>query len=456
MHLVLIMVEDSFFEYLSRTGKIRAIIGNGFDLFCGLHTTYSDYYCKFWKKYLSIQKAMDNYVYDNKEIDFSNEIIGSCNIWDVFFAMHSFKSPEKCMEKWCDIEKLILESLLSESEAINRNRTLLEPSNIYLYPNDEKRHFSKKDQHVSLKIRWPELKKIFPDKTKARSFFEKIMIIFIQNRMKQKGISSLNYYEFLLDELGDFEKTFGDFVNEQTINNNIYKSKVYSLLQLLCPVDYHETDETWNKLHIDSFNYTRFASEPSGRDITLNHINGSYENPIFGVDSCFEPSDHRFVFTKTSRRMESKMIYSNYTSDAPFENIVVFGHSLYEADYSYFFPILDKMKMLDSDAKGVIVFAYHIYDKRRTRTIKSELRKNVAQMLYIYAKDNKVPNPKRFIDSISTQKRILFYEVSDDIIKRHEAFDNPFEDEWKRMLKNMKEELKRENFSINRDNWRFE
>lgn len=36
----------------------------------------------------------------------------------------------------------------------------------------------------------------------------------------------------------------------------------------------------------------------------------------------------------------------------PFENVVVFGPSLAAPDYSYFFPILDKLHVMDADAPG--------------------------------------------------------------------------------------------------------
>ena len=48
-------------EFINSLKNVKVVIGNGFDLHCGLHTTYSDYYCKNYKKYLYIQDLYKKY-----------------------------------------------------------------------------------------------------------------------------------------------------------------------------------------------------------------------------------------------------------------------------------------------------------------------------------------------------------------------------------------------------------
>ena len=273
------MVEYNFLEFLNRTGKIRVVIGNGFDLYCGLHTTYSNYYCKYWKKYKTIQSAIGNSITNNIPIEFSDETLKTCNIWDVFFAMHSSEDPEKCQHKWCEVEKLILKSLLTVSEEAKETEVSLggtkeiddsssSGGSIYRFIVGQQRTKVDKlieDEHVKVKIRWPELKRYISGKLATNTGYEKVMVEFVQYRMKQKSFSLMNYYEFILDELNDFEKTFGDFVNSQIVDNSIhysvnkiYINKVNDLLNLLCPPDSEKVfinEIPRHEIYIDSFNY---------------------------------------------------------------------------------------------------------------------------------------------------------------------------------------------------------
>lgn len=69
----------------------------------------------------------------------------------------------------------------------------------------------------------------------------------------------------------------------------------------------------------------------------LRHINGDVTHPIFGIDSdVFPPSDPRYIFTKTYRRMALDSQSSRHDESFNFSNAVVFGHSLCKADHNYF------------------------------------------------------------------------------------------------------------------------
>ena len=45
-------------EFIKKLDKVKVILGNGFDLHCGLYTKYSDFYCKHWKKLHRIKKLI--------------------------------------------------------------------------------------------------------------------------------------------------------------------------------------------------------------------------------------------------------------------------------------------------------------------------------------------------------------------------------------------------------------
>ena len=212
-----------------------------------------------------------------------------------------------------------------------------------------------------------------------------------------------------------FEKEFGEFIYYQihygryeetqfgVINKNtLYIEKSKFVLKCLCDIE---------KASIDTFNYS-FIDDEEILD-KMNFINGSYKEPIFGIDSYFEPDIDRYIFTKTNRRIESEMNNYEYSPNNDFDRVVVFGHSLNEADYGYFFPLFDKIKLLDLTAKGNIVFAYYMWSKEKEDEIKSDLRGRISQMIFKYSVEKGIPNPKRTLDSLSTQKKIITYEIPD-------------------------------------------
>lgn len=105
------------------------------------------------------------------------------------------------------------------------------------------------------------------------------------------------------------------------------------------------------------------------------------------------------------------MFEDNYDKKNDFDNVIVYGHSLDKADYSYFFPLFDKLQLTNSMSKKVVVFAYSLYDAENELSIKNELMYGISKMFYEYAKSKNLTDPKRFLDSLSTQHRVITYEV---------------------------------------------
>jgi len=380
-------------EFVKSLKKVKLIIGNGFDLHCGLHTKYSDFFCKNIGRFIFINSLFSDYE-KTETLNFEDENVKKLTIWDIFFALNSSKDPKANKKWWCDIEKLMLSSFMSE---LDENPSI-ETTATYL---------------VS-KIHWDVINKHICKNTLATNHIDRFVVNFIINKMHLKKYYPNDFYRFLLDELKEFEVLFGEFIYSQLhltwyehcnygkeFLNDAYVKMAMATIRELC-------DEN-NLVAIDSFNYGDIRDK-SVID-KLQNINGDMESPIFGIDSIFEPKDERFIFTKTGRRIDSDLFGFSYEAKPDFENIVIYGHSLNQADYSYFFPLFDRMKLTDILANNVIVFAYSIYDENEENTIKSELREAISKLLYAYAVDKKLPNPSRFLDSLSTQKRVITYEI---------------------------------------------
>lgn len=382
-------------EFVHSLNKVKLVIGNGFDLHCHLHTTYSDFYCKYFQKFLFIQNTFSEYEKTNTlSFDFADKRVNQLNSWDIFFALNSSFNPKECKKRWCDIERLILSSLQPYDQEAPGIENLI----------------------VSLlsEINWRNINHLIYSNLTPTNHTDRFMVSFIKEKMNYLNCKQYNFYQFLLNELKEFEKTFGEFIYYQLhdeylelINygqsffNEAYIEMAKDTIEELCNID--------NLVGIDSFNYSYIHTE--GMMKLLQHINGSFENPIFGVDTVFEPNDECFIFTKTARRMDADMFDDSTEEKPSFDNLIVFGHSLDEADYSYFFPAFDRLHLLDSLASNVVVFAFSIFDKEKETEIKANIRQSVSDIMYSYAKSKNLSDPNRFLDSLSTQNRVILYEI---------------------------------------------
>lgn len=399
-------------EYIKKLPKVKIVLGNGFDLHCGLHTTYSDYYCKNYRKYLFIQNLYSNYEKtDILVFDFDDERVKQLNVWDIFFALNSSCNPKQCSKRWCDIERMIQSSLVS----LENEQLKIDEISIAL---------------VS-KINWLSIKDCVVNERVATNHRDRFVVSYCLQKMDINGLYPHKFFEFLLEELKAFEKNFGAFVYYQIHDswyercnsgsiflNTSYIDMAIDTLNELC-------DEN-NLVGIDSFNFSYIHTNKMLK--LIQHINGSSKNPIFGIDSIFEPKDDAFLFTKTSRRLDFDLVSAMHDPKPEFENLIIYGHSLNEADYSYFFPIFDKLKLTDFLSNSVIVFAYSIYDKQKELEIKSDLRQAISNIVSAYAKSKNLSDPNRFLDSLTIQKKILTYEIPE--LDRRVYSRSFLEQEW--------------------------
>ena len=152
----------------------------------------------------------------------------------------------------------------------------------------------------------------------------------------------------------------------------------------------------------------------SAKDVNRQiNINGNVGSPIFGFDSQnVLPSSARYVFTKTYRRIENDTDEQEIAMDKDFENVVIYGHSLSSFDYSYYFPVMDKLRLYDFTATGQMVFAYSVYDQKKENEIKTNYRLAIAKLVEAYAKYKGLTDPNRLLDSLSTFRRVWIYELT--------------------------------------------
>ena len=385
------------YEYLMSLDKVKLVIGNGFDLRCGLYTTYSDYLLDHMEVYKHIMRWYN--IYNNTNVFTANDfykIINDINLWDAFFALNILHNSNQTNFDWFDVERLILSSLLTVDDVHNN----FDLTSI---------------QMVSI-VHWQKIEEMIRKNSGSMYMYENFLKNFIRMKARSDESKPFDFYGYLLEELQAFERKFGKFVNDQTHNkekeeesggglvalNKNYIDRFNDAVNELCFIK--------ELVSIDSFNYTHPSPNEVGKNI--HHINGSYEQPIFGVDSIyFKPDDKRFIFTKTCRRIDADFIEASKDRTPAFRNVVVYGHSLNEADYNYFFPIFDKLNLLEPNEDKVLVFAYSCYEGANKESIRRNMMNNISKIMYRYAESKELKNVERFLDSLTTQGKIIIYEI---------------------------------------------
>lgn len=385
-------------EFVEKMEKVKIIVGNGFDLHCGLMSSYNNYFNYYKKKYDRIKdwinKSTDNIPKNSIESDFLKhwvdfEGMESINLWDVFFEMINMCQSDEKKRGWCDIEKLMSLSFSKDSDASVK---IPKWNNVYRLVSQATIPYGKWSFEIVL----------------ASFYIKKFSISSIDNE--------LTFYLLLLDELKSFEKNFGKYLARQhdffdrfiNHHNSEYDDKALRTLSL-----FGSAGEKGNIVSIDSFNYGCFNS--AEYDCILRNINGTLQAPIFGVDSksLGEGRVAEFVFSKTNRRMEMDMSKAHTFVDSGFENAVVYGHSLSESDYSYFFPLMDQLNMTNFSSKNKMVFAFSIFNQNQAFLIEFNYRLAIQLLFENYAlfKGYSEKDAHRLLDALTAEGRIVLYEV---------------------------------------------
>lgn len=386
------------------------IIGNGFDLNCGLKSSYNDF---FNSKIITENQDLVNlflqsinsiFANSTADFDFPNEIQLKVysNNYDMFLNNVStltsdnsfsfwnlvFRKPSTENSDWNNIEKIIEEIVCNNNED-------------YISINQIKRYYN-------------ELKKINSHYTGIFLSLNKIekqnfalaLYIYIKN------IDIKNIYLFLLDELKQFEVQFWDYLMYEVNHTNKYQDRIAGLLKKI-----YRENPSIIKSNVINFNYTTIQDKPK---INIeSNVHGDLDkcNIIFGIDlSNLTHEDGAFFFTKTYRKMHAFEdvnieIFKDQTVLARnISNITFFGHSLNESDYSYFQSIFDFYEIYSSNI--TLVFYYSIYDLDKTKEIKESYTNAVINLVNTYGQTmaNRF-HGENFLHKLLLENRIILKKI---------------------------------------------
>jgi len=381
------------------------IIGNGFDLYLKLKTSYDDFFetklesnnneysvmrKNIWQ---DIEKKAKG-LFDGAEL---SKVINGTKVPKLqnnsIFLLYLLLEKDKEIEYWNDVEKKIF-PCAKELEKLSElnDESFLKGFRCFTY--EYVQNFKQNEEIIR-------------------------KIILRKSIQQKKYREDYNY----LVELNKFEKEFGNYIAQ--INSDLFDIGMgtFKDKNIECKVrKIFEVDNNITNIVIN-FNYTNYL-EKMDYISEMTNIHGTFENPIFGIDNTEIGNDREFYYlTKTSRVLFNNTIKEEFKLPNKIEisKICFFGHSLARADYSYFQSIFDYYDIYNSEVK--LEFKYYNYIKNdekltdeekeeRKDEVKSNMHKSVIELMNDYG--NTASNKSRgqnLLHKLILENRIKIVEV---------------------------------------------
>lgn len=362
------------------------VLGNGFDIHCELNSKFDDFFSTCLKK----------------ENHFLSQKIRS-NIWYLLFYFRFYNGlKESIVPKldndnplWMNVEEFI-------SNVVNNNIVGAHGSLLHVIQNV----ISNKDGGI-------------------KNLYEQYYILFDSNqdiideitsavRYKLGNKTNVSLYSYLLDELKNFELDFASFLDSQIKNNKNYRIAANKTVDGI--LNEHEC-------FIMDFNYTGYLLHYPCLSV---HGSLNEHNPIIGIDSKFVQEKNVKRFTKAWRKI--CIPYGKLQIPRNVDEIIFYGHSLGQQDYSYFHSLFKYYDVYNSEIKLTFLYSDHVFKN----SVPDELENTKNKEKYIDAIYDLFGNyvssvmTKSDADAVTTkiqlENRLLVAELN-DYIKAWKSID---------------------------------
>jgi hypothetical protein len=380
-------------------GNILFIIGNGFDLHCGLKSSYNDFFeylrendnafksvYKFvediYKKIRDYDSAgtyicygddgdwdSDSGLWNGYDVPSQINIL-DISIWELYFICLYLNNKQ--WENWADIEKEIENLLVKDCFA-----EIIDKDGRKGYLSLMKSRLDEDHSRLAncAEIEGNILQLLIARYIKLHADGEKYGIIDF-GILFDKCI-----YPFLLAELKKFEDKF-----EKYLEHIIDENKDYYTRAEQCFNYFRRAVDNDAETFVLNFNYTDFLTvsiKDNSNSYSYNTHGVLGSDIIFGVDNGATIADNAHIFTKTHRKMAmSSEKHFSLPKPNSISSIKIYGHSLGKADYSYFQSIFDYYNIYESDCTLEFFFSY--YKGKEVAERRAESIENVYKMVNTY------------------------------------------------------------------------
>jgi len=428
------------------------VLGNGFDLGSGLPTSYKDYFKNYNSKNNVTLKHVENFLsmevkseikhghshtniksnYHNREKEIFQKLSShielicsvacetNMSIWNLYFWFSDKNSNQNDKNyNWSDVENQIYRliedfsiiTFLDNSQKISeieiKLSDFLKEINIGSYNSVSTSDVENYLNNIYFK---------FEKKDRFRYICDSIV-------SKRYGLDcELDYLSILKRELVLFEENFRGYItniSETRINNNNKNKRIYR------DNFFNVTNDKEDSFFIINFNYTDFSSNKKKDNVLITrdkkkinvkqmNVHGVYYSKIiFGIDQTDQDKEKMYQFTKTYRKMELYNEISSTKLPKPQEidEIIIYGHSLSIADYSYFHSLFDYYDIYGSDI--IVSFTYSLYgNESNYGNIKNGNVQKIMKLLKFYGdKMFDRERGKNLVHKMLLENRLIIREI---------------------------------------------
>lgn len=358
------------------------ILGNGFDLQCGLESSYKQFFnSNYADKSNLFLKLATNENYDWSDI-------------------------EKLIENVIGVISLFTDGMLNKISTSNTDGhfngySTRQPKSILM----SKSEYHELEKQIAINL-W---------KLKVTNQLE------LSNHTLQ--ISDI--YNYLKMQLSDFENNFKSYLNSCLEGSSEeYQANSRVLAEILEDTNIEHSDNKELYTRWFSFNYTK----PDTIKDALSNVHGCVDSDIiFGVDAHGTNGENQekskshngfMEFTKTYRLLYRRPKSLSQGIPDNIKYIKFYGHSLGEADYSYFQSIFDSAQIYEKSVR--LYFYFTEFDENNEDKQRTELSEKVFKLIRTYGETmtNK-DHGKNLLHKLIIEGR-LFLEVianiTDDVV----------------------------------------
>ncbi|MBR3158801.1 MAG: hypothetical protein IKF14_06815 [Atopobiaceae bacterium] len=367
---------------VSATAHQLIIVGNGFDIECGLNSQFSSFFASRFKD-------IDN-INDYEETAWSAAVEkAGLTAWD-FILRRSSDSD------WCDIEEAIKRWVVTPRTGLPVNErvhktvgaTRKYPFARHPYALSGNRLISEENDDAYV----------------YGNVCRRIWMLIGPTKVESFGQKEL--FPILRSELGLLERAFEEYLRKEVASKPDYQIKSRDLFEELARDGFPSPRHGIVDTSVLTFNYTnpftdRMVGPGLDDDNVVNihgHLNGEI---IFGIDGtdCMNDDD-ALPFTKTYRvvmagnQIRQVLSHSDSAGEgAQTDYVKFYGHSLGKPDYSYFQSIFDGIELYGGRTRLVFYYRPWLVDGSLVpeEVARTGMVRKVSNLLNAYGKtlDNK-------------------------------------------------------------------
>jgi hypothetical protein len=418
--------------------KQLIVIGNGFDIACGLKSSYSDFFlrrfndllgtqCKSFKEMAEPLERKRNHIiqsigWTKNSINFSPDENIDCdyfkansskwsekadlNRWDIFFLFaESWVGKDASSYEWKDVESIIYE-VISIALGYEHKSKISYKDEVDIIGGAQRgdKAFAKLVHNISY-VGHNERSEISAELFSELKKFELIFSRYIANQFSSDDCTS----EYIKSAISLYEG-----ISRYSKNKKITEDDQVDVLSFN-----YSLDEKFINIIDKTMDDVRLKSWSNIHGIANHDVTPYYPSPIFGVDnydivsqanhdivSQANQDDYRILFTKPYRVIDEKINEIRYSNGYADKDLIsIYGHSLGRADYSYFETIFDENNLYSSDCK---IEYYYYPGKAETEKVRKrqEAITKLYNLLTDYGRTLSAAHGVNIINRLNLENRI--------------------------------------------------